>query len=81
MSVMKHLHAERMFGNRSVNPNPNPKPRGAKTMSTDLAPAQQTLQIAPAVYDRAADVPAFLTQIGDAIHRSGIFGTEMPSQG
>jgi len=50
-------------------------------MSTDLAPAQQTLQIAPAVYDRAADVPAFLTQIGDAIHRSGIFGTEMPSQG
>ena len=49
--------------------------------TTDLAPAQQTLQIAPAVYDRAADIPAFLTQIGDAIHRSGIFGTEMPSQG
>ena len=49
--------------------------------TTDLTPAQQTLHMAPAVYDRAADIPAFLTQIGDAIHRSGIFGTEMPSQG
>lgn len=78
MGVMKHLHAERMFGNRSVNPNPKPR---SDAMSNELTSVERTLQFAPAVYDRAADVPAFLTQIGQAIHSSGMFGTEMPSQG
>lgn len=35
----------------------------------------------PAIYDQATDPAAFIREIGEAIHRSGIFGTETPSQG
>ena len=34
-----------------------------------------------AVYDRVTNIPDFITSLGDAIHRSGMFGCESPSQG
>ena len=34
-----------------------------------------------AVYDRVTNIPDFIASLGDAIHRSGMFGCESPSQG
>ena len=48
------------------------KPAGAEA----LAYGQMTV-----VYDRITNIPDFITALGDAIHRSGLFSCESPSQG
>ena len=49
------------------------------TDSGSLVPARPVAL--PTVYDRAANVADFLVNVGRAIHSSGMFGCESPSQG
>lgn len=48
-------------------------------MTTEIVPSR-TVAL-PTVYDRAANVADFLVNVGRAIHSSGMFGCDSPSQG